>query len=184
MTVSSIEDIEKKWIEEKTNPYLTELPEEFYSNIAGYVAELKRELNHSEELRKEILEEEIYQVLKMTQEIHFRRTLKMMEKSAKGETSQLLLEEEQRIFEEIEGELRKSYEKILLPAMEGRAELRKPQEITNTPVLISSEVEQIIGDDMRNYGPFKTGDIANLPKRTARILINHGLAKKLKIKDL
>lgn len=185
MPIFGFDDIEEKWIEETTNPKPVDFPEDFYRNTAGYVVELKRELEHSEELKRELLEEELRQVLRMVQEIHSARSLKMMKQIAREESLESSLEEEQRIFDEIKENLRKLHKELVLPAMEGRAELRPPREIANVPVLISSEIEEpIIGDDMRNYGPFEGGEIANLPKRSAEILVQHGLAKKLKIRGL
>lgn len=185
MPVFGLNDIEKRWIEERTDPKPTDFPDDFYRDTAGYVAELRRELEHSEDLRKELLEEELRQILRMIYEIYFLRSLKMVKKTVKGESPEALLEEERRIFDEIGDSLRKSYEKLVLPAIEGRAELRPPREATNVPVLILSEIQEpIIGADMRNYGPFEGGEIVNLPKISAKLLVEQGLARRLKIRGL
>jgi DNA replication initiation complex subunit (GINS family) len=43
------------------------------------------------------------------------------------------------------------------------------------------EVPEIIGSDMKTYGPFKVEDVAALPVENTRILIKQGLAEKVEV---
>ncbi|KXB08318.1 hypothetical protein AKJ58_00220 [candidate division MSBL1 archaeon SCGC-AAA385D11] len=173
-------DIEKQWIEEKTSAKLAKLHEKFYERVADYVVGLSRELERSQDLRKELLREEFDWVIRMVQEIHFLRTLKAMELIVKGSLPSSLLEGERLRFEEIKDILKELREELLKTVVEGQAE-RPPhkKEKANVLLLISSELPQFVGDDMRRYGPFKSGDVVNLPKRSAEILRSHNLARRL-----
>lgn len=185
MTGFGINEIEEEWIKEKTEIKLTDMRDDFYKNTASYVAELRRELEHSENLRKEFLEEELKQIIRMIYEIHSLRLLKIMSKYNEKDITKSLLDEEKQVFHDIKGVSGGSYDKIVMPTIKGRAELRPPRKTENTAIIFISEVpEPIIGADMYNYGPFKPGDIVNLPGASANILINQGLAKRLKIRDL
>jgi DNA replication initiation complex subunit (GINS family) len=41
------------------------------------------------------------------------------------------------------------------------------------------DIPEIIGADMKSYGPFKVEDIASLPKDNAKILIKQGMVEKI-----
>lgn len=181
MSDFGLEEIEEQWVEEKASTKLAEMSEKFYENVAGYMSDLERELESSKDLRHELLREEIGWVAKMTREIHFFRTLKAMESIVKGSIPPSLLERERRGFEEIKDILEELQEGLPTPAIGGEAEIRPPREKANVLLLISSELPQFVGDDMRTYGPFKSGEVANLPKHSAELLRRRGLARKLQI---
>lgn len=175
--------IEDSWVNEKTEKELTELPEDFYKNSASYISELARELEESEDLRRELIREELRWVLEMLQEIYFFRTLKMTEALVEEEETNFL-PSERRAFEEIREELENLQEELLKPVMKGESELKPPREVSNTTVLMLSTVpEPIIAADMHYYGPFGEGDIVNIPENSARLLVKQGLARKLQIKE-
>jgi DNA replication factor GINS len=44
-------------------------------------------------------------------------------------------------------------------------------------------VEQIVGTDLKKYGPFKTEDIATLPYENAHALIAKNMAMKVRLED-
>jgi DNA replication factor GINS len=48
-------------------------------------------------------------------------------------------------------------------------------------IRILKEVEQIIGSDSENYGPFKPEDIATIPFENAQTLITENRAVKIRI---
>ena len=42
------------------------------------------------------------------------------------------------------------------------------------------DVKKFVGTDLKEYGEFKDGDIAVIPDKNAKVLIDHGLAVELK----
>lgn len=183
MNEFGLSNIEDKWTEEKSESELTELTEDFYKNSASYVSELAREIEDSEDLRREILEEELNQVWKMVQEIYLLRILKITD-SLFGDSRENLLSSERKAFDEIKGRFEDLKEELVVPVMRGESELRPPREISNALVLILSDIpEPITGPDMRYYGPFSSGEIANLPEGSANLLEEQGLARRLQVKE-
>lgn len=178
-----LSDIEDVWFKEKTEEGLTDLPEDFYEHVAGYLAEISRGMEGSEELRRSLLEEELSQVLSMVQEIYFFRINKMMDSLFEGE-EESLLEQERIAFDKVRNEFSRLRKELLEPVIRGESELRPPREKKNTLVLALSEIsEPIVGSDMRYYGPFERHEILNVPEKTAELLSEQDLARILKTKE-
>ena len=182
MAEFSYENVKQAWLAEKTSRELVEIPEEFYQNVARYVAQLNLELKHSEPLRGELLQEELRNVFRMIQEIHLSRVFKAIDEIARGGPPAPLLERERYAFSEIRQSLEKLHAELVSPTMAGRAELAAPREITNVLLIVQAEIPPIVGDDLRQYGPFKRGEITSLPKRSAELMVKHGLARKIEVK--
>lgn len=180
----SFEDLKRAWISEKTSRGLTDLSNGFYQSVARHVAELNFELKRGEQLRQELLQEELRNVLQLVQEIHFLRVLKAMDGVTKGRLPGPVLESERYTFNEIRQILEKLYTELVKPAVGGEAAVAVRREVTNVMTIILADIPQIIGDDMKQYGPFKGGEVAFLPQRSAELLMRQGAARKLEIKAL
>lgn len=178
-----LSDIEEKWKAEKSQMNITELSDDFYENVASYISELRRERKEGKDLKREILEEEIEKVLDMSYEIHLLRMSKLASQVLEGEKSQMA-ESERIAFEKAREEIENLYRKRFEPIIEGKSELEPPREISNVLVLFNTDIpEKVIGSDMNYYGPFKSGDFANLPEKSAEIFTERGLARKVKIRE-
>lgn len=184
MASFSFDDIKQAWVKEKTSRELSDLPGDFYPNVAKHVAELNRELRHGEQLRKELLEAELREVTRMVQEIHLLRVIKAMDRISRGHPPASSLERESHAFGEIRQVLEKLHAELIAPVISGEAAIAARREITNVPLIILTEMPQIIGDDLKRYGPFKSGDAAFLPKRSAELLIKQGVARKIEVSPL
>lgn len=182
MVEFSYDDVKRVWLAEKASRELVEIPEEFYQNVAKYLAQLNLELKRSEPLRGELLHEELQNVFQMVQEIYLSRTLKAIDEVAQGRLPDSLLERERYAFNEIRQSLEKLCADLIPPAITGSAELAAPREITNVLLIMQAEVPTIVGDDLRQYGPFKKGEISSLPRRSAELMVKHGLARKIEVK--
>jgi len=182
MVEFSYDDVKQVWLAEKTSRELVEIPEEFYQNVAKYVAQMNLELKRSEPLRGELLQEELQNVFQMVQEIYLSRTLKTIDEVAQGKLPDTLLERERYAFNEIRQSLKKLCAELIPPTITESAELAAPREITNVLLIMQAEVPTIVGDDLRQYGPFKKGEIASLPRRSAELMVKHGLARKIEVK--
>jgi DNA replication factor GINS len=178
----SFEDAKRVWIGEKTSRDITDLHADFYPNVARHVAELNIELKRSEHLRRELLREELRNVLQMVQEIHLLRVLKAMDQMGRGRSPGSSLDGEHRAFDGIKQILDKLYTEQIKPAISGQATIVVPREKTNEALIFLTDIPQIIGDDIKQYGPFKRGEVAFLPKRSAELLIKKGTAQKFEVK--
>ena len=176
-------DLKRIWLAEITSRELVELQEEFYQDVARYVAGLNLELKRGEPLRRELLQEELRNALRMVQEIHISRVLKATEKVIQGHLPASIFERERYVFGEVRQSLEKLSAELVSPAIEGKAAVEVPREITNVLLIMQAEVPQIVGDDLRPFGPFKPGDVTSLPRRSSELMLKHGLARKIEVKS-
>lgn len=158
-----------------------ELPGDFYPNVGRYLEEINRELTQAEQLRRELLREELRDVMRMMHEIYLLRVIKGVDEIARGRSPSPLLEDERHAFEEVSRILERLHTEFFAPAISGRAAIPAPREKTNVALIVSAEMPQIMGDDMRQYGPFKRGEVACLPRRCAELMIGRGLARKIEV---
>jgi len=170
------EELERIWLEERTSSALSPLPPQFYSKVRGYLSRLRAELGGSEGLRRELVEEELREAVRLLGELFTLRALKAAGLSLRGEVPPSQDEEESRFFfrlrevlEEARGELLEAEEDRAPPPVEPRHEL----------LLVMGKIPRIVGEDLRYYGPFEEGEIVYLPRKTAELLVIHRLAKKL-----
>ncbi len=177
-----VSDIESVWISEKSERELSELSDEFYEKCGNFAGEIRREIRESEDLRKELLQEEFAHVLSMVQEVYLIRILKITNTLFEEDKKQLM-KEEKEAFDKIKTQLQSLQEQLLEPVIEGELELKPPEEISNISIIILKDVpEPITASDMNYYGPFKTGEIVNMPKRSAELMVGQGLARRVRIK--
>ncbi len=178
-----ISSIEQVWIEEKKKRGLTDLPENFYDRSSNFVAELRREVRESEDIRKDILEREFEHALSLVQEVYLIRVLKITSNLFEIEEDKCL-EEEKEAFGQVEEKLSDLRDDLIEPVIQGEFELRPPEEFSNILVSLNEPVEEpIVASDMNHYGPFDEGDFVNMPKRSAELMIGNGLASKVNVKN-
>ncbi len=80
-------------------------------------------------------------------------------------------------------ELEERKETILSGTLNGKSKLlesiARSHKIKPTAMRFLQDMEQIVGVDLKNYGPFKTEDIATIPYENASALISKKLATKI-----
>ncbi|MDI6820254.1 MAG: hypothetical protein QMC89_05060 [Candidatus Hodarchaeaceae archaeon] len=178
----SFDDIKRMWTEEKASQELRELPHDFYLSAAKHVAEINLEFRRSEQPRRELLQEELRNIARMLREIHLLRTLKAMDEITRGSFPSSLLERERQAFVEVRQILDRLQAELIAPVLSGKAAVLAPRDITNVPLVFLAEMPQIVGDDLKQYGPFKSGEVAFLPRRTAELIMKHGIARKIEVR--
>jgi len=80
-------------------------------------------------------------------------------------------------------ELEERKETILSGTLNGKSKLlesiAQSHKIKPTAMRFLQDMEQIVGVDLKNYGPFKTEDVATIPYENASALISKKLATKI-----
>jgi DNA replication factor GINS len=171
----TFELIRKIQREEQRVPKLTKLPEGFYNNVKAYL-ERKRGAGN----RRVALETS--QVERLVEDIFNRRERKVLNLALIAVRTNIppenLTEEEKVFFEQIRAAVKIRRENILSDIL-----MKSPEEKTEKTGLIvfKEDVQQFVGADMRNYGPFKKGDIAKLPEENKEILLEQGLVEEFSI---
>lgn len=165
------ETIRRIFEEEKNSQGLTSLPDDFFGQVRDYLEKKSRMA------RVEADRWALDSIKRRLKTIFERRERKILNSAHgfinSGVTPENLTPEEERFFEKVV-ECVKSFQKDRKERFEtGHEKL--------SLVTILGDVERFVGINMRNYGPFRTGDIATLPEPNADLLINKGLAEKTEI---
>lgn len=183
MTGFSLEELFGVFRQEKASRGLTELPEEFYKDVAKYISRLTFEIKHGDPIRRDLLQEELENVVYMVQEIHLTRVLKALDVIARGRLPSPALEQERYAFSEMRHVLDRLQAEVVSPAVAGEVEVEPPHERTHVPMIMLADIpERIVGVDMRNYGPFYRGEVVTLPEKNAEAMIKHGVARRIAVR--
>jgi DNA replication factor GINS len=156
-------------INEKNSQKLIELPENFFQDVRAYlenkskVSEGKEdlwELDNSRRMLQDLLDAREGKLVKLA--LVFVRA---------GVTPGKVMSEEKAFFDSLVQSIR-AFQKARKEGIEGRRE-----ELETVAIL--GEVPKMVGIDMKNYGPFRKGDIASLPRENSQLLISKGLARPI-----
>ena len=169
----SYEMIRKIEREEMSNPKLAKLPENFYENVMEYIR-VKRKAER--EGRKIVTE--LRNVERLVRAIFLKREKKIVDAALKFFDGNIvpenMSEEEKKFFENILTLLKERREKILKKILEGKTEKVKL-------VIFKENVPEFVGTDEKTYGPFKKGDVAKLPEKIMKLLIEQGVAEEFEV---
>ncbi len=185
---SLYDDLYESWKREKAERELQPLPKDFYDRIAEYTKRLKESQRMLDEktLKARLLRRELENIRRLSKELVDTRLGKILQTSAAGGKvipSVLLAKREEYFFETVIA-ASNQFMKIGKNTHEGKDletsedKMKKPQTIL---VRFVCEIPAIVGVDMKNYGPFKTEDVASLPAENAKALIQQNVALEIEM---
>jgi DNA replication factor GINS len=171
------------WKKELESPELQKLPPDFYSEISSYFKKLREESRMLDKrtVKAELLETEMKNVKLMVHGLISIRYKKLIKKTSEGQKLPLesLTTHEEKIFTEFLS-LTEVYRNFVKALLQGHGSEFKAESKHKMVVLrFFREIPEIMGVDMKTYGPFKAEDIASIPVENAKILIKRGLAEKV-----
>ena len=161
--------------EEQRSPKLSKIPENFYKAVLDYIHQ-KRQIAEKED-RKGVLE--VKSIERLVEDVFDRRERKIVTAAVNTARTNIqpenMIDEEKDFFDLVAGTIRQRREsnirKMFTTERGEQAEL----------IVFKDEVPEFVGIDMKNYGPFKKGDIAKLPDENMKILIGQGIAEQFKV---
>jgi DNA replication initiation complex subunit (GINS family) len=172
------------WRSEKNSPLPTPLPDDFFKRATNYLEGLQEDSGssdpHSAQGRLLIREKEIAgRLLVELKQTRFRKILEnakngvlVKEQNLMGEERTLL-----RDLSEFFAVRNEDYAKREdIGAAVPRPELTVVRFLMNIP--------EIVGTDLRIYGPYKKEDVGSLPAENAHALVEQGAAKVIEVKGL
>ncbi|MCD6373259.1 MAG: hypothetical protein J7L37_06925 [Thermococcus sp.] len=177
---------------ELSSPYLTELDDEFYREFDSLIKALKMGAESSHE-RGEDVEERLYLAQlsiaeKLMKDIIKIRLHKIVDLAVEGAMGGLT-EEEKKIFAVLRAFVER--EEITLPEDLSEIELPEPQAETEfelprrTPIseayIIKVDLPKILDLELREYGPFRAGDLATIPRELGKVLLARDAAERIRI---
>jgi DNA replication factor GINS len=152
---------------EKNSPKLIELPDNFFQEVRDYlenkakVSEGKEdlwELDNSKRMLQDLLDARESKIVRLA--LVFVRA---------GVTPGKVMAEEKEFFDSMVSNI-KGFQDRRSEFLEGKKEGMET-------IALLDEVPRFVGVNMKEYGPFRKGDIGRVPKDNSQLLISKGLAK-------
>ena len=166
-------------LREVTNNDLQEIDPDFYTSISIFIGKLRGE--NYDGIETKINNNLINMMTELVTLVLRSRIEKIKDSSINIKN---LLDIEKFILTS-EDETKEREEMILSGILNGKSKLlesiAEKTKMQLVSVRILKEVEQMIGSDSENYGPFKPEDIATIPLENAQTLITENLAVKIRI---
>ena len=181
MTGFTLDELREFLEAERRSRTLVNLPENFYRDAAKYLSRLAAEAEASEGMRRELLKSELRGVIRALQELHLTRRIKAMWLMSVGMPHGVSGEEREG-FDEIGKIVERMEEGLVLSALMAGSGPTQPSRAKRSMCIMLIDLpERIIGEDRKPYGPFRKGDVVNLPERNAELLIKNGAARALEL---
>ena len=177
-------ELYKAWKSEKTAESPQPLPPDFYKRASGYLKGLEADSTSTDvhTLQGRLLHKEMEVARRLLSDLKEQRLQKIMSLAKSGTVinPQSLTEEEQALVNSV-GESISDFNKE-----EGDQQIRKSEatpeiETELTVVRFHEDIPEIVGVDMKMYGPYKKEDVGSLPKENATGLIKQGAAKLVEV---
>ncbi len=167
------------WRAEITEADLGALPSDFYERIASYLRKIKEEnrMLDKKTLKATLLEHEAQHVKRMLQELvwaRYKKLVKLTTQTQKLPTESMAFEETQ-IFEAFVP-FTDAYQQFAKNLLQGQTAINGQEPHRRLALRFSRNIPQIMGADMKPYGPFNVEDVATLPIENAKIFVKQGLA--------
>jgi DNA replication initiation complex subunit (GINS family) len=175
LTYESLREIQRN---EKKSEKLFELEEDFFESIQKYFEQRENskdngsviELENAKTILRDIVDRRERKIL--NQALRATRTHEKVDTSA-------MTDSEKKLFDELIVTLKKYRIDII-----GEAEVEPEPEETEeeadlVKVKILEDLPAIVGSDFEDYGPFKEGDVVDLPPENAEIFISKAKAEKV-----
>jgi DNA replication initiation complex subunit (GINS family) len=178
-----LESLKRRLDDESKSDALLPLPGDFYSLLAVYGQKLKRSANSgSSEVSLHLIATQTRMIDSMVRQLLTVRTKKATQKNA---LLQLLPEE--RFVCSAEQKFQRRFDTLVEAVSAGQpsfiefAHAKESQR--SVTVRFVKHVNELVGLDMRHYGPFEAEDVASIPAASADILIAGGDAVEVYTRD-
>ena len=154
---------------EKESPKLVELPDGFFSEVKSYLESKEKaskgnddvwELDNSKRMLQDLLDSRESKLVRLA--LVFVRA---------GVTPGKVMPEEKEFFESLVDGIRRF--------QEGRKQSIEGTKEELSTLAIVKDVPKFVGINMKEYGPFKEGDVVSIPKDNAAVLLKNGMAKPI-----
>jgi len=173
----SYNDIYEAARKERYTEQLQKLSKKFVTDVSEYLKEKRETTRKSTDIFSESViktKKQLENAITLFRELTLRRKKKILnlvliaaETGISRQDFDNMLEYEKELFEDIMKCVEKS-DKVLNEKLSGE---RKDEEQKNDLICFTEEITEFMDTNQKRQGPFKKGEIANLPKKIAQILI-------------
>ncbi len=175
-------DIYEASRKERYSEQLQPLPKNFIEEVANYLKEKREIASKEDDVFSDVIiktKKQLENAMTLFKELMNWRRKKILnlvliaaEVGISKQDFDNMLAVEKDLFEEIMKCIDSSNKK-----MNELLNGKKEKEMLNELICFKEDVEEFMGLDGENIGPFEKGQIANLPKEIAKILIDDGKAE-------
>lgn len=175
---------------EKYRAELQQLDKTFFSDVSNYLSGKKKLLDAQQarptpfslELQK--TQKQYENVQKIIKELYEKRENKIIQlalfssKLNNQSMPQNMLAEEEALYRDVMKILDKYREEILFNLLEPK--LTEEPSVKDTKMIrFTSSIPKFVGDDLKTYGPYEGGDVAEFSLKIADLLIKKGRAMEV-----
>jgi DNA replication factor GINS len=175
------ESLFEYWKQERTSEKLLSLRETFMQRLRTYIEQLISEMRSEDlsELHRLLLEAELSNLRFILNSLLRHRVKKILAMVIESETidPSLLTRQEQRFVEQITRGMRS----VLMLEEDLFAPMESDAASSLTLVRFLEDYPQIVGVDLKTFGPFRADDLAVLPLENARAIIRRNGAEPVVI---
>jgi DNA replication factor GINS len=179
MAETTLENLKRHLDSEIQAKDLLPLPADFYSRISSYSQSLKRSAGSG---NSEVLIRLASVQAKMLESMVSQLLTLRLKKATRQDTPSRLLPEE-RYVSSAEQKFQRRFRTMVEAVSQGKPSFvefaHKAESRRNVSVKFVKHVNELVGFDMRRYGPFEANDVASIPAASADILIAGGDAVEI-----
>jgi DNA replication factor GINS len=173
----------KAWKSEKTSETPQPLPNDFYQSAAGYLKGLEEASSSRDThtIQGRLLVKEKEMAKRLLDELRETRLQKIINAAKDGNVINPadLTEEEKTLIQGFNESLASYKEE----RREKTEQASAPEAgIELTVIRFLQEIPEIVGVDLKIYGPYKKEDVGSLPRQNAQALIKQGAAKPIEVR--
>ncbi len=171
MPETTLDYLRKRLDSETQSEALLPLPTDFYSSLSSYSQKLKRSsTSGASEMSQRLIATQSKMIASMVSQLLKLRTRKAMQQNA---LLQLLPEE--RYVCSAEQKFQRRFQTMVEALSAGQPSFvefaHQSESQRSVTVRFVKHVNELVGLDMRRYGPFEADDVASIPAASADILI-------------
>ena len=159
------ESIRKILDEEKATGRLTVIPDDFFTEALNYLD--KKAKVADEEWKLESARRRLQDIIDIREKKIINSAINAVKANV---TLDNLTAEEMELFNNLVSVIKAFRQKV-----EKQMDIKEKEEF----VAIFQDIEEFVGTNLKKYGPFKSGDMATVPKPVADFLVKKGAAERI-----
>ena len=179
MAETTLEYLKRQLDSEFQSPGLLSLPNDFYSKLAAYSQKLRRSASSgTSEATVRLITVLIEMVKSMSRDL-----LTLRARKAEQQSALLQLLPEERYVCSTQQKFHRRFDTFIEAVSSGQPSFiefaHASESERSVTVRFTKDVNELVGLDLRRYGPFEIDDVASIPAASADILIEGGDAVEI-----
>jgi len=177
-------ELYKAWKSEITSEETQPLPDDFYQRAEAYLGGTEEDNSpadeHTAKGRLLLKEKEI--VSRLLRELKEARLRKLIALAKTGEVinEANLTQEERKLAREFD----KSFQAFTQRKPKPKPSAASEEMVEFSVLRFLQDIPEIVGTDLRIYGPYKKEDVGSMPKQNAFALVKQGAAKEIEVRGI